>query len=57
MTPYWIFKVLPIVKIEQPIEGAKTFYLRQSNLSTELGQFIRPEQQIALINQLKGYLG
>jgi uncharacterized membrane protein len=45
------------VKIEQAHEGAKIFYLRQSNLSTELGQFIRPEQQIALINQLKGYLG
>lgn len=45
------------VKIEQPIEGSKTFCLSQSNLRAEIGQFIRPEQQIDLINQVKAYLG
>ena len=45
------------VKIEEPFDGAKTFVLSQSNLRTELGQFIRPEQQITLINQVKAYLG
>ena len=41
------------VKIEEPCDGAKTFVLSQSNLRTELGQFIRPEQQITLINQVQ----
>lgn len=44
-------------RIEQPLDGSKTFFLSQSNLRVELGQFIRPEQQLALIRQLKACLG
>jgi len=45
------------VKIEQPIEGAKTFRISQSGLCVELGQFIRHEQQITLIRQVRAFLG
>jgi uncharacterized membrane protein len=43
-------------KIEPPLEGAKTFFIAQSNLRVELGQFIRPEQQIPLIASVRLYL-
>jgi len=43
-------------KIEPPSEGSKIFNIRQSNLRVELGQFIRQEQQIALIAQVRAYL-
>lgn len=45
------------VRIEQPQEDAKTFYISQSDLRVELGQFIRPEQQLALIKQIRACLG
>jgi len=44
-------------KIELPIEGSKIFNISQSNLRVELGQFIRHEQQLALIAQVRTYLG
>lgn len=44
-------------KIDTPIEGSKIFHISQSSLRLELGQFIRYEQQIALIAQLRTYLG
>ncbi|ANJ00256.1 hypothetical protein A8O14_09280 [Polynucleobacter wuianus] len=44
-------------KIEPPIEGSKTFHISQSALRIELGQFIRHEQQLALIAQVRAYLG
>jgi len=44
------------VKIEQPIEGAKTFYICQSDLRLEIGQFLRYEQQLALIAQVRASL-
>jgi len=44
-------------KIELPIEGSKIFNISQSNLQVELGQFIRHEQQLALIAQVRTYLG
>ena len=44
-------------KIELPAEGSKIFSISQSNLRVELGQFIREEQQIALIAQLRACLG
>jgi uncharacterized membrane protein len=44
-------------KIEPPIEGSKTFHISQSHLRVELGQFIRHEQQIALIAQVRACLG
>lgn len=43
-------------RIEQPNEDDKTFFIAQSNLRVELGQFIRHEQQLALIRQLRPYL-
>lgn len=43
-------------KIEPPLEGAKTFFISQSNLRVELGQFIRPEQQTPLIASVRRYL-
>jgi len=45
------------VKIEQPLESSKTFHLSQSSLRVELGQFIRREQQMALISSVRVYLG
>ena len=44
-------------KIEPPLEGSKTFFITQSDLRVELGQFIRQEQQIPLIASLRPYLG
>jgi uncharacterized membrane protein len=44
-------------KIEEPIGDAKTFYISQSGLRVELGQFIRHEQQFALIRQVRACLG
>jgi len=44
-------------KIELPIEGSKIFNISQSNLRVELGQFIRHEQQLALIAQVRTCLG
>jgi uncharacterized membrane protein len=44
-------------KIEPPLEASKTFYISQSTLRVELGQFIRHEQQIALISTLRAHLG
>lgn len=43
-------------KIEIPAEDAKTFHISQSKLCVELGQFIRHEQQLALISQLRPHL-
>jgi len=43
-------------KIEQLAEDAKIFNISQSNMSVELGQFIKPEQQIVLIQELRQYL-
>jgi uncharacterized membrane protein len=44
-------------KIKPPLEGSKTFFITQSDLRVELGQFIRQEQQIPLIASLRRYLG
>ena len=44
-------------KIEPPIEGSKIFHISQSNMRVELGQFIRYEQQLALIRQMRACLG
>ena len=44
-------------KIEPPLKGSKTFNISQSQLRVELGQFIRHEQQIALIAQVRAHLG
>lgn len=44
------------VKIEPPTEGAKTFHIRQSDLQVEIGQFLRYEQQLALIAQVRACL-
>lgn len=44
-------------KIEPPIEGAKSFHISQSGLCVEIGQFLRYEQQIALIAQVRACLG
>lgn len=43
-------------KIDLPVEGAKTFYIRQSDLRVEIGQFLRYEQQLALIAQVRACL-
>ena len=43
-------------KIEPPIQGSKIFKISQADVRVELGQFIRPEQQIALIAQVRAYL-
>jgi uncharacterized membrane protein len=44
-------------KIELPSQDAKTFHISQSGLRVELGQFIRHEQQLVLIRQIRLYLG
>jgi len=44
-------------KIEPPEQASKTFHISQSNLRVELGQFLRQEQQNALISSVKVYLG
>jgi uncharacterized membrane protein len=43
-------------RIELPAENAKNFYISQSKLRVELGQFIRHEQQLVLIDQIRPYL-
>ncbi|OIM97225.1 hypothetical protein A9236_10085 [Polynucleobacter sp. QLW-P1DATA-2] len=45
------------VKMELPVEGSKIFHISQSGLRVELGQFIRHEQQLALIAQVRTCLG
>jgi uncharacterized membrane protein len=44
------------VKIERSSERSKTFYIDQSGRRVELGQFIRPDQQLALICEMRSYL-
>ena len=44
-------------KIEPPLEGSKTFFITQSDLRVELGQFVRPEQHIPLIASVRRHLG
>ncbi|OLY96148.1 DUF2244 domain-containing protein [Polynucleobacter sphagniphilus] len=44
------------VKIELPIGDGKTFFISQSNLRIELGQFLRREQQLALISSVRAHL-
>ena len=44
-------------KIEPPLAGSKIFKISQANLRVELGQFIRYEQQLALIAQVRACLG
>ena len=43
-------------KIEMPVEGSKTFYITQSNMRVELGQFLRYEQQLPLVSSIRPYL-
>jgi len=45
-----------LAKIEPPLKTAKTFHITQANLRVELGQFIRREQQIPLIAQVRACL-
>ena len=44
-------------KIEPPMETSKVFHISQSGLRVELGQFIRYEQQMALISSVRLHLG
>ena len=44
------------VKLEPPVAGSKTFTIRQADLRVELGQFIRHEEQLALISQVRAHL-
>ena len=44
-------------KIELPSEGSKVFRISQSSQRVELGQFLRPEQQIPLIAAVRAHLG
>ena len=44
-------------KIELPAEGSKTFHISQSRLRVELGQFLRPEQQMPIIVAVRAHLG
>ena len=44
-------------KIELPTAGSKTFNIRQADLQVELGQFIRHEEQLSLIKQIRTHLG
>ena len=44
------------VKLEPPVAGSKTFTIRQADLRVELGQFIRHEEQLALIKQVRAHL-
>jgi uncharacterized membrane protein len=45
------------VRIEPPVAGSKIFILRQTDLRVELGQFIRHEEQLSLIKQIRTHLG
>lgn len=44
-------------KIEPPLESSKVFHISQSSLRVELGQFLRPEQQMPLIASVRVHLG
>jgi uncharacterized membrane protein len=44
-------------KIETPLEDSKVFFISQSNLRVEIGQFIRQEQQQSLIASVRAHLG
>ncbi len=44
------------VKIEPPVDNSKIFHISQSSLRVELGQFLRHEQQIALISSVRACL-
>lgn len=44
------------VKLDPPVAGSKTFTIRQADLRVALGQFIRHEEQLALIKQIRAYL-
>ncbi len=44
------------VKLDPPVAGSKTFTIRQADLRVELGQFIRHEEQLALIKQVRAHL-
>ncbi len=44
------------VKIEPPFADSKTFFISQSNLRVELGQFLGQEQQRSLIASVRGHL-
>jgi uncharacterized membrane protein len=44
-------------KIELPIEDSKVFFISQSNLRVEIGQFMRQEQQLSLITSVRAHLG
>lgn len=44
-------------KIEPALEGSKVFHISQSHQRVELGQFLRPEQQMPLIASIRIHLG
>jgi uncharacterized membrane protein len=44
-------------KIELAPEGSKVFHISQSDQRLELGQFLRQEQQIAVIAAVRAHLG
>jgi uncharacterized membrane protein len=44
-------------KNELPLMGSKVFHVSQSNLCVELGQFLRPDQQIPIIASIRAHLG
>ena len=44
-------------KIEPPLKDSKVFFISQSNLRVEIGQFMRQEQQLSLIASVRPYLG
>ena len=44
-------------KIELPVEGSKIFHISQSHQRVELGQFLRPEQQLPMIASVRAHLG
>jgi len=44
-------------KIEPPLKDSKVFFISQSNLRVEIGQFMRQEQQLSLIASVRAYLG
>jgi uncharacterized membrane protein len=44
-------------KIELPLKDSKVFFISQSNLRVEIGQFMRQEQQLSLIASVRAYLG
>ena len=43
-------------KIELPLEDSKVFFISQSNLRVEIGQFIRQEHQLSLIASVRAHL-